>query len=191
MHCIERAQGFWNMHHTARKLIPALGCHPFMRPCLQVERHCRTRPDASSSLLGGGVWNGCLSQAVRRWPFVAEQRRDFVSQSGSAHGHERVVDGVGKDGGQSGALRRPRVFTTPIFYVNAVPHIGHMYTAVLTDAMVRWERVSRAHHIQWDDCGMRLLRLLTIHPQQSSNHLHLHCEKKTPVGCMSSTTSTL
>ena len=35
-----------------------------------------------------------------------------------------------------------RVFTTPIFYVNAVPHIGHMYTAVLTDALVRWERVS-------------------------------------------------
>lgn len=28
--------------------------------------------------------------------------------------------------------------TTPIFYVNAGPHIGHLYTAVLADAMARY-----------------------------------------------------
>ena len=31
--------------------------------------------------------------------------------------------------------------STPIFYVNAEPHIGHLYTAVLTDAYARWSRL--------------------------------------------------
>ncbi|XP_067614376.1 methionine--tRNA ligase, mitochondrial-like [Eurosta solidaginis] len=30
--------------------------------------------------------------------------------------------------------------TTPIFYVNATPHIGHLYSAVITDALCRYER---------------------------------------------------
>merc|ERR1712166_209876 len=30
---------------------------------------------------------------------------------------------------------------SPIFYGNAVPHIGHLYTAVLCDALVRTEKV--------------------------------------------------
>ncbi len=31
--------------------------------------------------------------------------------------------------------------TTPIFYVNDVPHIGHAYTAVNADALARWHRL--------------------------------------------------
>jgi hypothetical protein len=50
--------------------------------------------------------------------------------------------GSGEDSTTSAPAAATRVITTPIFYVNAVPHIGHMYTAVLTDALVRWERVS-------------------------------------------------
>lgn len=48
----------------------------------------------------------------------------------------------------SGALQRPCadadktvLLTTPIFYVNASPHIGHVHSAVLTDALARWFRV--------------------------------------------------
>lgn len=33
---------------------------------------------------------------------------------------------------------KPFYLTTPIFYVNADPHIGHLYTAVLSDILVRW-----------------------------------------------------
>ncbi|XP_014671383.1 PREDICTED: methionine--tRNA ligase, mitochondrial-like [Priapulus caudatus] len=29
--------------------------------------------------------------------------------------------------------------TTPIFYVNAAPHIGHLYTALIADAAHRWQ----------------------------------------------------
>ncbi|MCU1356808.1 MAG: methionyl-tRNA synthetase [Acidimicrobiales bacterium] len=31
--------------------------------------------------------------------------------------------------------------TTPIYYVNDVPHIGHAYTTVMADALARWHRL--------------------------------------------------
>ena len=31
--------------------------------------------------------------------------------------------------------------TTPIYYVNGAPHIGHAYTAVATDVLARWKRL--------------------------------------------------
>lgn len=36
-------------------------------------------------------------------------------------------------------LFRPYYVTTPIFYVNAEPHIGHLYTIILADVLKRWE----------------------------------------------------
>ncbi|KAG0641656.1 tRNA synthetases class I (M)-domain-containing protein [Tuber brumale] len=35
--------------------------------------------------------------------------------------------------------QKPYYVTTPIFYVNADPHIGHLYTMVLTDVLKRWQ----------------------------------------------------
>ncbi|XP_067949721.1 methionine--tRNA ligase, mitochondrial-like [Watersipora subatra] len=32
----------------------------------------------------------------------------------------------------------PYIITTPIFYVNAAPHLGHLYTSLLADASCRW-----------------------------------------------------
>ncbi len=31
--------------------------------------------------------------------------------------------------------------TTPIFYVNGAPHIGHAYTSIACDVMARWKRL--------------------------------------------------
>jgi methionyl-tRNA synthetase len=36
---------------------------------------------------------------------------------------------------------KPFYITTPIFYVNGPPHIGHLYTAVLADAVARFQRL--------------------------------------------------
>lgn len=36
---------------------------------------------------------------------------------------------------------KPYYATTPIFYVNAAPHVGHMYTMLLTDVLKRWQEV--------------------------------------------------
>lgn len=37
---------------------------------------------------------------------------------------------------------RPFYVTTPIFYVNAAPHIGHVHSALLADCMARWRHMS-------------------------------------------------
>lgn len=34
---------------------------------------------------------------------------------------------------------KPYYVTTPIFYVNAAPHVGHLYSMVLTDVLKRWQ----------------------------------------------------
>jgi methionyl-tRNA synthetase len=43
------------------------------------------------------------------------------------------------------AMARTVYFTTPIYYVNAEPHIGHLYTTVLADALKRF------HSMMGDD----------------------------------------
>ncbi len=30
--------------------------------------------------------------------------------------------------------------TTPIYYVNDVPHIGHAYTTIAADVLTRWHK---------------------------------------------------
>ena len=34
--------------------------------------------------------------------------------------------------------------TTPIYYVNAVPHLGTFYTTVVADALARYQRARAA-----------------------------------------------
>ncbi|KAK4453225.1 putative methionine--tRNA ligase [Podospora aff. communis PSN243] len=36
---------------------------------------------------------------------------------------------------------KPYYVTTPIFYVNAAPHVGHMYSMVLADVLKRWQQL--------------------------------------------------
>ncbi|KAF2405591.1 hypothetical protein EJ06DRAFT_526105 [Trichodelitschia bisporula] len=35
--------------------------------------------------------------------------------------------------------KKPYYVTTPIFYVNAAPHVGHLYTMVFADVVKRWQ----------------------------------------------------
>ncbi|PGH05407.1 methionine-tRNA ligase [Blastomyces parvus] len=37
------------------------------------------------------------------------------------------------------ADKKPFYVTTPIFYVNAAPHVGHLYTMILGDVLKRWQ----------------------------------------------------
>jgi methionyl-tRNA synthetase len=55
----------------------------------------------------------------------------------------------------------PFYLTTPIFYVNDVPHIGHAYTEVASDILARWHR--QAGDDTWlltgtDEHGQKILR---------------------------------
>ncbi|MBI4591788.1 MAG: class I tRNA ligase family protein, partial [Candidatus Rokubacteria bacterium] len=39
-------------------------------------------------------------------------------------------------------MSRTFYLTTPIYYVNAVPHLGHAYTTIIADAMCRYRRLA-------------------------------------------------
>lgn len=42
----------------------------------------------------------------------------------------------------SDTARQTFFITTPIYYVNGAPHIGHAYTSIAADAMARWKRLA-------------------------------------------------
>ncbi|CAK1368068.1 putative methionine--tRNA ligase, mitochondrial [Cercospora beticola] len=56
---------------------------------------------------------------------------------------------------------KPYYVTTPIFYVNAAPHVGHMYTMILADVLKRWQVLKGRKAILLtgtDEHGMKLQR---------------------------------
>jgi len=62
------------------------------------------------------------------------------------------------------AQPQPFFLTTPIFYVNDAPHIGHAYTEVAADVLARWHR--QAGDDTWfltgtDEHGQKILRTAT------------------------------
>ncbi|MGO3885202.1 MAG: methionine--tRNA ligase [Mycetocola sp.] len=75
------------------------------------------------------------------------------------------------------ASRRTFSITTPIFYVNDAPHIGHAYTEVAADVLARWHR--QAGDDAWmltgtDEHGEKILRTATangVSPQQWADKL--------------------
>ena len=40
-------------------------------------------------------------------------------------------------------LSESKYITAPIFYVNASPHIGHLYSTVLGDTLTRWHKLKK------------------------------------------------
>ncbi|TKA77597.1 hypothetical protein B0A55_03140 [Friedmanniomyces simplex] len=54
---------------------------------------------------------------------------------------------------------KPYYITTPIFYVNAAPHVGHMYTMILSDVLKRWQELKQRQSILvtgTDEHGMKI-----------------------------------
>jgi methionyl-tRNA synthetase len=78
-------------------------------------------------------------------------------------------------------MRDPNTFyiTTPIYYVNDVPHIGHAYTTVAADVLARYWRL-RGHDVMFltglDEHGQKVQQAAAkagIDPQA-------HCDKLAP-----------
>jgi methionyl-tRNA synthetase len=72
---------------------------------------------------------------------------------------------------------KPFYLTTPIYYVNDVPHIGHAYTTVAGDVLTRWHR-QRGEEVWYltgtDEHGEKVLRSAQAHgvsPQQWADRL--------------------
>ena len=64
--------------------------------------------------------------------------------------------------------------TTPIYYVNDAPHIGHAYTTVVADAFARWHRLlgDETYFLTGtDEHGLKIMRAAEengISPQEQA-----------------------
>ncbi|EAA59130.1 hypothetical protein AN3865.2 [Aspergillus nidulans FGSC A4] len=71
---------------------------------------------------------------------------------------------------------KPYYVTTPIFYVNAAPHVGHLYTMVLADILKRWRTLTGDNEAQLltgtDEHGMKGLlgEIVTYAEQEMLQH---------------------
>ncbi|PSR90790.1 tRNA synthetases class I (M)-domain-containing protein [Coniella lustricola] len=61
---------------------------------------------------------------------------------------------------------KPYYVTTPIFYVNAAPHVGHMYSMVVADVMKRWHALHNRKALLLtgtDEHGMKIQQAAAAH----------------------------
>ncbi|KAL8994012.1 MAG: hypothetical protein Q9169_005911 [Polycauliona sp. 2 TL-2023] len=62
-------------------------------------------------------------------------------------------------------IEKPYYVTTPIFYVNAEPHVGHLYTIVLTDVLKRFQALKGRKAILCtgtDEHGMKVSAFIIV-----------------------------
>lgn len=54
---------------------------------------------------------------------------------------------------------KPFYITTPIYYVNGTPHIGHIYTTTLVDCMTLYQRLKGREAIMLTGCDEHGLKV--------------------------------
>jgi methionyl-tRNA synthetase len=65
------------------------------------------------------------------------------------------------------------LLTTPIFYVNATPHIGHLYTLIYTDSIREWlETNDKTVYFSTgtDEHGIKLQKKVRINNKSSKGY---------------------
>uniref|UniRef100_A0A2M4AL39 Methionine--tRNA ligase, mitochondrial n=1 Tax=Anopheles triannulatus TaxID=58253 RepID=A0A2M4AL39_9DIPT len=67
--------------------------------------------------------------------------------------------------------------TTPIFYVNAAPHIGHLYSAVIADAVHRFNRITTPERSRGcflstgtDEHGLKIQQAAVLHSTSTEDY---------------------
>ena len=82
---------------------------------------------------------------ARRFSTASAFRSNVVSSSYPSLTRLRSTtaaeSAAGSVGGAVGEERPPVLITTPIYYVNDKPHIGHAYTTLACDVLARWYRM--------------------------------------------------
>lgn len=78
-----------------------------------------------------------LPRAVKKASRAAFREKHSYRPSGLA-----LSDGVGTPATSFDDGKRPFQITTPIYYVNDKPHIGHAYTSTACDVIARYMRLS-------------------------------------------------
>lgn len=69
------------------------------------------------------------------------------------------------------------LLSTPIFYVNAAPHLGHLYSIVLTDVARRWKGLNGVPCVMstgTDEHGTKVARAASQQQMQPKEHADIH-----------------
>ncbi|WBW75522.1 mitochondrial methionine-tRNA ligase Msm1 [Schizosaccharomyces osmophilus] len=76
------------------------------------------------------------------------------------------------------SLTKPFFITTPIFYVNAAPHLGHLYSLVLCDSIARFQKLLRTDRPVFSSTGTdeHGLKVQTVAQEQNKHPLDLCAE---------------
>ncbi|KAL6242259.1 methionyl-tRNA synthetase [Rhinocladiella similis] len=73
--------------------------------------------------------------------------------------------------------KKPYYVTSPIFYVNSAPHVGHLYTLVLTDVLKRWAKLCGDEKATLltgtDEHGMKIQKAA----QRANSDVKLFCDR--------------
>jgi hypothetical protein len=115
----------------------------------------RRRPRLSSPLMHHQSFFGSATSALLR----ASRRSDWVCiecrRSLKRPAQRRAASNTSTN------LQKPFYVTTPIFYVNAAPHVGHLYSMVLADVIKRHAELRGEKAILLtgtDEHGMKIQR---------------------------------
>ena len=76
---------------------------------------------------------------------------------------------------------KPKYYiTTPIYYVNDAPHIGHTYTEIAADALARWKRM-QGYDVMFltgtDEHGMKIASSAADFNRTPQEHVDINCQK--------------
>jgi len=71
-------------------------------------------------------------------------------------------------------MKTGKYITTPIYYVNDVPHIGHAYTTVAADILARYYRM-RGHEVMFltgtDEHGQKVQEAAAKHNKSPETYV--------------------
>lgn len=63
--------------------------------------------------------------------------------------------------------------TTPIFYASGAPHVGHLYTLTLTDAIARYQKTKKKHVVSTtgtDEHGPKIQQVALQNNEDPKNY---------------------
>ncbi|KAK2748321.1 methionyl-tRNA synthetase [Myotisia sp. PD_48] len=108
--------------------------------------------------------------------FTAERSRFWICKPCLQSGR-----GVPRRGfGASADPKKPYYVTTPIFYVNASPHIGHFYTMLLSDILKRWQVLLGNTDAKLltgtDEHGLKIQQVAQEHEMEPQKLCDKNCE---------------
>ncbi|KAL1965938.1 hypothetical protein VTN77DRAFT_5071 [Rasamsonia byssochlamydoides] len=110
--------------------------------------------------------------------------RRSLSWNFSSCGYARHVSAIRPRGFATVAApedaKKPYYVTTPIFYVNAAPHVGHLYSMVVADTLKRWQVLLGNEDAQLltgtDEHGMKIQRAALAAGMDTQAFCDMNCQ---------------